>query len=90
MCEATFKGMKGLQIFHVADMRAEVGIAALGKTKGRFQFGPDSENRLDIASELNWQWSVASRTANGQLARLVNANDRIIADDVNVTVVEEK
>ncbi len=80
----------GGEVFEVADVLAQEGVGASGEADGVLELASDGEDRRDGFAELDGGGNEASRATNELRAGGEVLNDRVVAAEEDVAIVEEE
>jgi hypothetical protein len=88
--ERLLEELHGLEVFQVADVLAEDGVAALGQAEGVLQFAAEGEHLVQLDAEVDGLGDEAARAPQHAFAAFEGADDGIVHAGPDVAVVQQK
>src|SRR5512143_296232 len=71
-------------------MVTEKGVTLARDAEGVLQFCTRRQDRRYSKGQLHWVWSITARATDGEFLTLKDAHHRIIAANVNITIVQQE
>ena len=88
--DALLKRLIRFCIFHVADVVTQKSIAVACEAKGVLEFASHCKNRFGLRRKPNRIGGVATRATEIYCRMLIHAQNRIVAADLNIAVMQEE